>query len=266
MVKLNVKLFVDVECFFIYLFFDLVRIKCCSADSFHDDTMSITSKTRLRPNQLSYVPYKQPVSDASCMMLTSSPRSSIFDQHSDYKQKRKVETKTPSPVRISLSHMNQDIARFSLKKTDSWGNYVKQVLHKPTMNEASNVPQPTAMSASAHGVCEFTISPPETSHCKTESTISPNAHQDAWCQNNQDAWCQNSNYYSETLSTTPFPQQQIMESYHPLVALPYNSVSPAPNPYQSSLNYGQGPQQAVRVNLTNPISHQVSYRTDAHAY
>lgn len=231
--------------------------------------MSITSKTRLRPNQLSYVPYKQPVSDISCMMITSSPRSSIIDQHNDHKQKRKVETKSPNPVRISLSHMNQDIARFSLKKTDSWGNYVKQVLHKPTMNEASNVPKPTAMSASAHGVCEFTISPPETSRCKTESTISPNARQDTWCQYNQDAWCQNSNYYPETLSTTPttaFPQQQIMESYHPLTALPYNSVSPAPNPYQSSVNYGQGPQQAVRVNLTNPICHQVSYPTDAHAY
>jgi hypothetical protein len=238
----------------------------CSADSFHDDTMSITSKTRLRPNQPSYVPYKQPVSEVSCMMLTDSPQSSVFDIQNDYKPKRKIEAKTPSPVRISLSQMNQDIARFSLKKTDSWGNYVKQVLHKPTMNEASSVPQPTAMSASAHGVCEFTISPPEASRCKTESTISPNACQDAWCQNSQDAWCQNSNYYSETLLNTPFPQQQIMESYHPLAAVPYNSVSPAPYPYQSSVNYGQGPQQAVRVNLANPISHQVLYGTDAHAY
>lgn len=222
-----------------------------------EDSHSINSKTRLRPNQPSYIPYKQPLSEASSIILSDSPRSSVLDAQSERKR-----TLDPihSPARISFPRVNQDIARFSLKKTDSWGNYVKQVLHKPTMNEVTKAPQQTAMSASAYGVCELTIGPPETGRCRTESTITP-VIQRPEAIKEWSGGSQSSTDHAYTLSTA-FSQQEIIESYHPLVTTNtmYNSVSPAPRQYLPTVNCGQ--QQAVRINLADPASHQAAYKSD----
>lgn len=186
-------------------------------------------------------------------MMNDSPRSSILSSP-------RGETKVnANPVLPSIARFSQGFARFSLnKKTDSWGNYVKQVLHKPTMNEGSSAQQPVSMSASAYGVCEVTIDPPETGRWKTESTVAPSTQQPVLTR----GW-HNHPQGGNTPSTLSqsFPQQQIIDSYHPLspVNVQFNSVSPAPRTYQSTPDRGQK-QQAVRINLADPSSHQVAFK------
>ncbi|KAJ2963942.1 hypothetical protein NQZ79_g1130 [Umbelopsis isabellina] len=227
--------------------------KHVTEDPFMDeDSISINSKTRLTP---SYIPYRNPDSKPSNVeMMNDSPRSSVLSSP-------RGETKiNANPVIPSLARFSQGFARFSLnKKTDSWGNYVKQVLHKPTVNEGSNAQQPVSMSASAYGVCEVTIDPPETGRWKTESTVAPSMQQPVLTRD----W-HNHPQGGNTPSTLSqsFPQQQIIDSYHPLspVNVQFNSVSPAPRSYQPTPNRGQK-QQAVRINLADPNSHQVAFKT-----
>jgi hypothetical protein len=191
------------------------------------------------------------------MISCESPRSSVFNTQGGAKQIQKSDS-IPNTARISFSRMHQDIARFSLKKTDSWGNYVKQVLHKPTMNEATNSTSQASMSASAYGVCEVNIDPPETGRCRTESTVSPTMHR---AELNREWINAPAQAHAYTISND-FPQQQIIESYHPLAAAnSYNSVSPAPRYLPPG-----GQQQAVPVNLADPAAHQVAFKSDTRPY
>jgi hypothetical protein len=218
-----------------------------------EDAISINSKTRLTP---SYIPYRNPDSKSSNVeIMNDSPRSSILSTQAG-------ETKVQAnPVIPSLARFSQGFGRFSLnKKTDSWGNYVKQVLHKPTVNEGSSAQQPVSMSASAYGVCEVTIDPPETGRWKTESTVAPSTQQPVLTRDWQNH--PQSGNAPSTLSQA-YPQQQIIDSYHPLspVNVQFNSVSPAPRSYQPIPNRGQ--KQAVRINLADPSSHQVAFKTNS---